>query len=122
MSGNVIQRNIIVSGCSQTGQGYGGQSVAAGSTIPSNNFYHNYVGSSIVTTGNGGMSSDTNPVQPGSLTGTPINCWAPTIAAGSQPTASPVSFPAGLVGGGGWGPPGFVIPQTGTAPSWPHTC
>jgi hypothetical protein len=31
--------------------------------------------------------------------------------------AAPVSFP-GLMGG--WGPPGYVLPETGTAPSCPH--
>jgi hypothetical protein len=30
-----------------------------------------------------------------------------------------VSFP-GIAGG--FGPPGFTMPQTGTAPSWPHGC
>jgi hypothetical protein len=48
-----------------------------------------------------------------------ISCWAPTIAHGSPVFGSPVDF-AGIKGG--WGPPGFVIPKTGTPPSWPHGC
>jgi hypothetical protein len=39
---------------------------------------------------------------------------------GSSPASNPpVSFP-GIVGG--WGAPGFGLPQSGTAPSWPHGC
>jgi parallel beta-helix repeat protein len=118
-TGNTIHNNIFTSNSSNSGAGFLRSGSMPAATV-TNNFYHGYGSATIATSG--GFGTDTNPVQPGSLSGTPINCWAATIAAGSQPTASPVNFPAGLVGGGGWGPPGFMLPQTGTAPSWPHAC
>jgi len=45
-----------------------------------------------------------------------LQCWDYELVAGSPVTQAPVSFP-GLPGG--WGPPGFTIPHTGTAPSIP---
>jgi hypothetical protein len=50
-----------------------------------------------------------------------LQCWDYQTVPGSLVTQSPVAFP-GLPGG--WGPPGFSIPHTGTAPSipLPTTC
>jgi len=82
------------------------------STVPAvqNNFYHNYVGASV---NSGGAFSDSHAV-----TGDPlINGWTYTISGASPVFNSPVSFP-GLPSS--WGPPGFVVPQVGTAPSNPH--
>lgn len=78
--------------------------------VVKNNFYHNYVGTSV---NSGGVYSDSHPV-----TGDPlINGWTYTISGSSPAFNSPVSF-SGLPSS--WGPPGFVVPQTGTAPSNPH--
>ncbi len=114
MANNTYQGNINVIGTSGSGHGYrdaGGVTTAVSNT---NNLYHNYVGGSMTTTSNG-TGSDANPV-----TGDPLlTCWSPVLDPSSPARNSPVSFP-GLTGG--WGPPGFVMPQTGTAPSWPHTC
>jgi len=109
--GNVVTNNIIISGQSGGGGGYDGDTVGTPPTI-GNNFYHNYVGTSINSSG---AFNDPNPT-----TGDPqISCWVYSIASGSPVFNAPVSFP-GIVGG--WGPPGFVVPQIGTPPSNPHGC
>ncbi len=118
MAGNQVENNIFVTGAhSGAGQGYHGDLSPPTPMTISNNFYKNFVGSSIATTGNNGAGSDASPQQPG--TSPLITCWAPILDAASVTRNSPVSFP-GITGS--WGPPGFVIPQTGTAPSWPHAC
>jgi hypothetical protein len=115
--GSTLQHSIIVG--ATPGTGYFNQWFSAGTPYPmvvSNNAYFNYNGSTIVTTGNmGPAGGDYSPV----YVNPQLTCWAPKIAAGSPALSAPVSFP-GIIGG--WGPPGFVMPQTGTPPSWPHTC
>ena len=60
-----------------------------------------------------GAYSDSDPVtEDPELSG-----WAYDIASTSPVFKAPVDFVA-LVGG--WGPPGYVLPETGTAPSSPH--
>ena len=83
-----------------------------------NNFYHNYstggesTGGGYVYVGNHDYS-DSNPVK-----GDPqISGWTYQIATGSPVFSSPVNFTPIV---GGWGPPGYVIPQTGTPPSCAH--
>jgi parallel beta helix pectate lyase-like protein len=112
MTGNSIENNIIVSSSTGAGTGYSDNGTPTAPTIK-NNAYFNYVGTTIDSSGSNG--SDANPTyeNPG------ISCWDPTISATSPVYDSPVSFTK-LVGG--WGPPGFVLPQTGTPPSWPHGC
>lgn len=112
MSGNSVEDNVIVAGSASAGTGYSDGSTPTALTIK-NNAYYNYVGTAVDSSGSNG--SDANPTyeNPG------ISCWDPTIAASSPVFNAPVSFPK-LVGG--WGPPGFVMPQTGTPPSWPHGC
>jgi hypothetical protein len=77
------------------------------------NAYHNYVGSTVVSSGFQGAGSETNPTyQNPQLSG-----WAYALSSGSPVYNAPVSFP-GITGA--WGPSGFVVPQNGTAPSCPH--
>lgn len=112
MTGNSVVDNIIVAGSMAAGGGYSDSGTPTPPTIK-NNAYYNYVGSSVDSSGSNG--SDANPTyeNPG------ISCWDPTIATSSPVFGAPVSFKK-LVGG--WGPPGFVMPKTGNAPSWPHGC
>jgi hypothetical protein len=108
--GNEYENNIVISA------GGGGGYVLLSGSPPStpmiaNNDYYNYGGSPISS--GSGSYSDSNPVQenPG-LTG-----WAYALETDSPVFAPPTSFPP-LVAG--WGPPGYVLPQTGTPPSSPH--
>jgi hypothetical protein len=112
MTGNTIEDNIIVAGSTSAGTGYSDDGTPTPPTIV-NNAYYNYVGTSVDSSG--GNGSDANPT----YENPDISCWDPTISTSSPVFGSPVSFMK-LVGG--WGPPGFVLPQTGTAPSWPHGC
>jgi hypothetical protein len=76
------------------------------------NVYWNYASGGSVFS-NGTVTSDSAPIHENPQ----ISGWDYTIATGSPVYASPVGFsPID----GGWGPPGFVIPQTGAAPSAPH--
>ena len=109
MSGNEYENNVVI------GAGGGGYALLSGSpkhtpTIV-NNDYFSYTGGTISS--GSGSYADTAPahVDP-ELTG-----WAYAMSPASPVVASPVSF-APLVGG--WGPPGYVVPQTGTPPSSPH--
>jgi parallel beta-helix repeat protein len=115
MTGNVFEDNVVVAGSTGPGKGFVGVSGPPNPMTIENNAYFNYVGSAVDSASTGGAGSDSNPtyVDPG------ISCWAPVLAGSSAASNPPVSFP-GIVGG--WGPPGFVLPKTGTAPSWPHGC
>ncbi len=115
MTGNVFEDNVVVAGSTGPGKGFVGDSSPPNPMTIANNAYFNYVGSAVDSASTAGAGNDSNPtyVDPG------ITCWAPSLA-GSSPVASPpVSFPGIVVG---WGPPGFALPQSGTAPSWPHGC
>jgi hypothetical protein len=113
MLGNLFQNNIVVAGSSGGGAGFFADGPPNPMTIK-NNAYFNYVGAAINSTGGAG-GNDANPTYENPN----LSCWSPSVAAGSPVFNAPVSFP-GLPGG--WGPPGFKIPQTGSAPSWPHGC
>jgi hypothetical protein len=123
MSGNSWQNNLIVAGASgMTGGGYpcNTQTCQLDNT---DNAYFNYVGSSVITTGDvPSGTGDTNPTQ----VNPSITCgWTYALSPTSPVYAAPVSFPtqpAGWGSAGFWGPPGFTIPRSGTAPSPPHSC
>jgi hypothetical protein len=78
----------------------------------SNNDFFGYDGATVA---GGGSYPDTNSVSEDPQ----LSCWSYDIASGSPVFSPPVSFP-GLQGG--WGPPGYSIPQTGTPPSSPGGC
>jgi hypothetical protein len=113
MTGNSMVNNIIVSSSTGAGSGYSESTGGPAPLTVKNNAYYNYVGTTIDSSGANG--SDMNPTyeNPG------ISCWDPVISTSSPVFSAPVSFKK-LVGG--WGPPGFVLPKTGTPPSWPHGC
>ncbi|HET8708865.1 MAG TPA: right-handed parallel beta-helix repeat-containing protein [Candidatus Saccharimonadales bacterium] len=109
MSGNSIESNIVVSGGG--GGAYHGSSPGALPVIQ-NNVYYNYAGSQVSSSGDG-MNGDTSPVR----VNPQLSGWNYDLAAGSPVFSAPVNFPPIE---GNWGPPGYVIPQTGTPPSQPH--
>ncbi len=113
MTGNVFEHNIVISAGTGTGFGYLGGTRTPDPMIINDNAYHNYVGSTIKSTGNKYVGSDHDPVYENPR----ISGWTYNIAAESTVFHSPVSFPAIVRG---WGPPGFVIPHQGTPPSCPH--
>jgi hypothetical protein len=113
MSGNVFENNIVISASAGSGSGFSGYNSPPNPMTISNNAYYNYVGSSINSSGTGGAGSDVDPVYENPQ----LSGWTYNIANVSPVFNSPVVFP-GIMGG--WGPPGFAIPQTGTPPSCPH--
>lgn len=111
MSGNQFQNNLVISG-----GGGGGFNVLSGSpgNAPaiSHNDYFKYSGAAISTAGS---YSDASP-----LTSDPmLTCWSYLIDRASPIFMSATAFPGFA---NSWGPPGFLIPQTGTVPSSPHAC
>ncbi len=106
MANNYVQRNIIIAGSSSSG-GYILNTPTTPLTIR-NNFVYSY------GTGSPGDRGSTNDV-----TGKnpQISGWTYTIAPASPVFSPPVSFP-GIPSA--WGPPGYVIPKSGTPPSSPH--
>jgi hypothetical protein len=113
MSGNVFENNIVISASTGSGSGFSGYNSPPNPMTISNNAYYNYVGSSINSTGADGAGSDVDPVYENPQ----VSGWTYNIAGVSPVFNSPVLFP-GIIGG--WGPPGFAIPQNGTPPSCPH--
>ncbi len=113
MSGNVFDKNIVISASTGSGSGFSGTGSPPNPMSISNNAYYNYVGSSINSSGTGGAGSDVDPVYENPQ----LSGWTYSIAGVSPVFNSPVVFP-GITGG--WGPPGFAIPRSGTAPSCPH--
>jgi hypothetical protein len=110
MSGNEYTNSVII------GQGGGGgYALLSGTPMNTptiaNNDYFNYGGASI-SPGTGAYG-DTAPASADPL----LSGWAYTMSPTSPVLAAPVSFPKLL---GGWGPPGYVLPQTGSVPSCPH--
>lgn len=121
MSGNTWTNNIVLAAISgsNVGSGYTCNTSPCQMTIGPN-AYFNYVGSSVNSSGS--LGSDSNPVSanPNFTCG-----WEYTLPSNSPVYTSPPGFPTQLAGWGTasfWGPPGFVIPQTATVPSPPHTC
>lgn len=113
MTGNVFAHNIVISASSGNGGGFSSGAQTANPMNISDNAYYNYVGSSVKTTGNAAVGSDTHPVYENPQ----LSGWKYQIATGSPVLNSPVQFP-GITGG--WGPPGLVVPPKGTPPSCPH--
>lgn len=108
MSGNQFEHNVVIGG-----GGGGGYNLLSGSPGNSptitNNDYHNYAGSAISHTGN---YTDASP----SSQDPSLSSWVYIMSPTSLVLSAPVSFPAIV---GGWGPPGYAIPETGTLPSYP---
>jgi hypothetical protein len=114
MTGNQFVHNVtITSSASGKRGGYAGLGTPGNPMSISDNAYFDYAGSAVVTTGVGGAGNDASPtyVDP------QLSGWTYVLASTSPVSGAPVSF-LGLKGG--WGPPGFTIPQTGTPPSSPH--
>jgi hypothetical protein len=111
MTGNDFTSNIIISTGSSVAKAFRADTVK-GNAVPTvqNNVYFNYSGGSINDTGD---FTDSNPMYENPQ----CSGWTYTIVSGSPVFSSPVSFPHIS---GGWGPPGYTIPQSGTAPSCPH--
>jgi hypothetical protein len=113
MTNNFLQNNIIIANASIPLGGYELDSPTT-NLIMQNNLEFSYSGTPL-TTDTPGTASTSNP----SLT-----CWTYLLAPTSAAYNSPVSFPAQPANwgqAGFWGPPGYVIPQVGTAPSNPHS-
>jgi hypothetical protein len=115
MTGNRFENNVVVVGRDGGAQGFLGASSPPTPITIQDNAYFNYAGATVDSNGTGNAGSDAAPTyeNPG------VSCWSPTVAPASPVFNAPVSFP-GLPGT--WGPPGLVMPQTGTPPSWPHGC
>ncbi len=115
MTGNLFEGNVVVAGSAGPGNGFVGDGNPPNPMTIKNNAYFDYATGNVNHGSNGGVGTDANPTieNPG------VSCWAPTMSPTSPALSAPVSFP-GITGEWGW--PGFVVPQTGTAPSWPHGC
>jgi hypothetical protein len=117
MSGNSFASNVVVN--TGTTADYAFESIICCSTenpAVQNDVYKNYSGGPVNYQGdpnNVPTFNDGNPV----LEDPQCSGWTYNIAYGSPVFNSPVNFP-GLPGI--WGPPGYLIPHTGTAPSCPH--
>lgn len=120
MSGSTFTGNIVISRFAgsqatnftgKTGYSYFQNFGTDNHYLIANNIYHNYAGGPERT--DGPIKSDRNPVHQDPL----LSGWIYTLDANSPAYKAPVSFPPIA---GGWGPPGFVIPQDGTPPSSLH--
>jgi hypothetical protein len=119
MTGNSFTGNIFIGNWSGAQRSYGSSygpyayaSTGYNSPVVAtvmHNMYYNYGSGSLSTTGN--QFGDADPIT-GSNPLTSGMTYA--IASGSPAFNNPAEFP-GIVGG--WGPPGYVIPSTGTPPS-----
>jgi len=123
MSGNSFTNNIFVGNWSgpqeSYGSSYGPYAYASTANLRTldfptvtHNMYYNYGSGSLSTTGpQFGDAEPTTNINP-QVSGLASQYYA--IASGSAAFANPVNFP-GIAGN--WGPPGYVIPATGTPPS-----
>ena len=111
VTGNSFGSNIVIS----HGAAGGFSGTSGEVTIPTDsthkNAYWNYGTGTLSTTGDSTPVTATNPQ---------LNCYNYLVQSGSQVFTSPINFTD--IVRNAWGPPNFVIPQTGTAPSQPHTC
>jgi len=116
MTDNTFTGNIFIGNWSGAQRGYGSGSGPTGfggggpvNPTVAHNMYYNYGGGSLSTTGP--LFRDVSPI-----TGSnPLISGATyKIGGGSPAVDSPVDFPSIA---GDWGPPGYVIPATGTPPS-----
>lgn len=125
-TGNLFEHNIVVGSISGAAGG-GWETDAGAEPFPTiqNNMYYNYIGSSVTNTctqsvcGPGAVG-DQAPVLSNPL----LHCWGAILAATSPAFSPPTSVPGqGSTWDtpGFWGPTGFTVPHTGTAPVWPTT-
>jgi len=120
-TGNSIVGNIFIGNWSgsQTSGALGVPHVAipSGGSSPSaptiaHNLFYNYGGGGISTGGN--SFTDASPI----MNQNPlVSGWTYELSAASPANSSPMDFTPIV---GQWGPPGYSIPETGTAPSSPH--
>ena len=117
-SGNVFEGNTILSDFTgaqgtnmsgETGYAYFQNMGPASNYAIENNVYWNYAAGGSEFT-NGVLASDSNPI----IENPQISTATYTVASSSPLYNSPVNF-APIVGG--WGPAGFIIPQTGVTAS-----
>jgi hypothetical protein len=109
MSGNQFENNVV------NGEGGGGgYNLNGGSPVNSptitHNDYWNYAGSAI---SHSGSYTDASPSSQDPAFST--STWLYPMSGSSAVLSAPVSFPPIV---GQWGPPGYVIPNTGTEPSY----
>ena len=122
MTGNSITNNIIIANYSgrmtSNWAGVSGYTYITGGTAPgtmtkSNNMYYNYGGGTPNTSGNQG--SDTSPV-----IADPLFVAGQTLYTLSSNSPAYNAVGSGGIGfkpiPGGWGPPGFVMPDDSNAP------
>jgi hypothetical protein len=132
-TGNVFSNNIIIQNNAPNSANLGTYShVFSGSATPvtvNDNFYYNYSSSNYYYLCNADSGCSPNVGQDATpTTGADplIHCYGAIISASSAVGNSPTSFdilgiPANWDTPGFWGPPGFTVTRTGTAPSWPTT-
>jgi hypothetical protein len=113
VQGNTLTGNIVIarfgdkqrtSSGGVTGYSYVQNKRPASDFLIQNNVYYNYGGGQART--DGPIVSDSNPL----IADPKLSGWACAVAADSPAHRAPVSFPEIA---GGWGPPGFVIPEGG---------
>jgi glutaredoxin len=123
-SPNVFEHNLIISdyaGGTNTGgggttngvgfnQASGYPTSGAFANAISDNVYYNYGGGDATNIAKGTFIGDSHPVNENPL----LSGYLYTLASNTPASNSPVDFTPIV---GGWGPQGFVIPETGVAPS-----
>jgi hypothetical protein len=124
ITGNLVESNIVISNfagsANNTFNGYTGYAYTASNLqgflpvpIVTANTYHNYGGGDEGSAGNTAMFSDAFPIHSDPL----CTGWTYDLDPSSSMFLPPMSFPKIIKD---WGPSGFAIPHTGTAPSCPH--
>ena len=108
LTDNAFYGNVILSSTTSNSAAFWRGSLATEDPQIKNNFYYNYAGPSI-------WRGTYNVVDASPVYGWPsISGWTYSIAANSPIYSSPVNFPQLARG---WGPAGYTIPNTGSAPS-----
>ena len=121
---NAVENNIVISNFTGNpantyyisyAQNYAASPAAAFTNTT--NFYFNYGGGSVYTNAVSGSSPAQNDANPQTGTSPLFDTGNSNYTLQSTSTAlgSPTNFPQIV---GGWGPPGFTIPATGTQPSY----
>jgi hypothetical protein len=121
-TGNSFYGNIIIGGFTGSGGGFQGEGTFSANLSVYNNLYYNYAGGTMLT-GNDDVGSAGDPVSGGSDSSPITNTnpdfgatnWYYTLAQSSPVYSAPLDFTPIV---GGWGPPGYTIPETGTQPSY----
>jgi hypothetical protein len=119
-TGEIFEQNLVISNFAGNNSPpeFGGGDVlfyqnsgSASDYTISNNDYYNYGGGQHIS--NGAVKSDSSPLNINPLFSTADYTY--TISASSSVLSAPLNFTPIV---GGWGPPGFTLPQTGTKPSY----